>query len=93
MSAHSDARLLSTAECERQILARAISRCGLGREPENLVLQALRNIRADIARVDEKVDSLRDRAGSWAVTVRANWRVVFRFEGGGAFDVDYEDYR
>jgi proteic killer suppression protein len=32
------------------------------------------------------------RAGSWAVTVRANWRVVFRFENGGAFDVDYEDY-
>lgn len=29
--------------------------------------------------------------GYWAVTVRANWRVIFRFEGG-ADDVDYVDY-
>ena len=29
--------------------------------------------------------------GSWAVTVRANWRVIFRFDGG-AEDVDYVDY-
>ena len=33
-----------------------------------------------------------DRAGTWAVTVRANWRVTFRFEGPDAADVDYEDY-
>jgi proteic killer suppression protein len=30
--------------------------------------------------------------GWWAVTVRANWRVVFRFAGADAFDVDYVDY-
>ena len=30
--------------------------------------------------------------GFWAVTVRANWRIVFRFEGGSAFDVDFMDY-
>jgi toxin HigB-1 len=30
--------------------------------------------------------------GWWAVTVRANWRVVFRFGGADAFDVDYVDY-
>lgn len=30
--------------------------------------------------------------GFWAVTVRANWRIVFRFEGGDAFDVDFMDY-
>jgi proteic killer suppression protein len=29
--------------------------------------------------------------GFWAVTVRANWRVIFRF-AGGAEDVDYVDY-
>ncbi len=28
----------------------------------------------------------------WAVTVRANWQVVFRFEDGQAFDVDLVDY-
>ena len=33
-----------------------------------------------------------DRAGFWAVTVRANWRIVFRFEDGQAMDVDYVDY-
>lgn len=30
--------------------------------------------------------------GFWAVTVRANWRVVFRFEDRDASDVDYVDY-
>ena len=33
-----------------------------------------------------------DRKGFWAVTVRANWRVIFRFEDGDAFDLDYVDY-
>jgi len=31
-------------------------------------------------------------AGTWAVTVRANWRVTFRFQQPDAFDVDYVDY-
>ena len=30
--------------------------------------------------------------GFWAVTVRANWRVIFRFADPDAFDVDYVDY-
>jgi proteic killer suppression protein len=30
--------------------------------------------------------------GFWAVTVRANWRVIFRFVEGDAFEVDYLDY-
>lgn len=30
--------------------------------------------------------------GFWAVTVRANWRVIFRFEEGEAMDVDFLDY-
>ena len=33
-----------------------------------------------------------DRQGFWAVTVRANWRVTFRFDDGDARDVDYIDY-
>ncbi|HWA21584.1 MAG TPA: type II toxin-antitoxin system RelE/ParE family toxin [Caulobacterales bacterium] len=33
-----------------------------------------------------------DLAGFWAVTVRANWRVIFRFEDGVASDVDFLDY-
>ncbi|HXZ17727.1 MAG TPA: type II toxin-antitoxin system RelE/ParE family toxin [Roseiarcus sp.] len=30
--------------------------------------------------------------GHWAATVRANWRIVFRFEGETASDVDLVDY-
>jgi proteic killer suppression protein len=30
--------------------------------------------------------------GRWAVTVRANWRVVFRLSDGDALDLDYVDY-
>jgi proteic killer suppression protein len=33
-----------------------------------------------------------DLAGFWSVTVRANWRIIFRFEGVNATDVDYLDY-
>ena len=28
----------------------------------------------------------------FSVTVRANWRIIFRFEGGEAFDLDFVDY-
>ncbi|HBY93671.1 MAG TPA: peptidase [Chloroflexi bacterium] len=33
-----------------------------------------------------------DRKGPWAVKVSGNWRVIFRFSGEDATDVDYEDY-
>jgi len=33
-----------------------------------------------------------DLRGFWAVTVRANWRIVWRFDGGDAVDVDLIDY-
>jgi toxin HigB-1 len=33
-----------------------------------------------------------DRKGHWAITVRANWRVTFRYADGEAHDVDYVDY-
>jgi toxin HigB-1 len=33
-----------------------------------------------------------DLAGFWSVTVRANWRIIFRFEGTDAFDVELIDY-
>jgi proteic killer suppression protein len=33
-----------------------------------------------------------DLKGLWSVTVRANWRIVFRFEGTDAFDVELIDY-
>ena len=30
--------------------------------------------------------------GFWAVTVRANWRIIFRFANGKATGVDFVDY-
>jgi proteic killer suppression protein len=33
-----------------------------------------------------------DLEGFWSVTVRANWRILFRFEGTSAFDVESIDY-
>jgi toxin HigB-1 len=65
-------------------------------------LQKIENILAVLnrARVPEelnlpgfKLHPLKgDFKGYWAVTVRANWRIVFRFENGNACDVDLVDY-
>tara|TARA_B100000768_G_scaffold178230_1_gene193656 strand:- start:7718 stop:7996 length:279 start_codon:yes stop_codon:yes gene_type:complete len=32
------------------------------------------------------------RAQEWSVTVSKNWRIVFKFEEGDAYVVNYEDY-
>ena len=68
--------------------------------PEHLdtVRDILARLNASAAPDDMDVPGFRlhrlkgDLAGFWAVTVRANWRIVFRFEGGHAVDVDYRDY-
>ena len=61
----------------RDILARLNASAG----PEDMDLPGFR------------LHRLRGRyAGFRAVTVRANWRVIFRFEDGHAVDVDYLDY-
>lgn len=33
-----------------------------------------------------------DRAGFYAVSVSGNWRLIFRFDGQDAVDVEYLDY-
>jgi toxin HigB-1 len=33
-----------------------------------------------------------DLAGFWSITVRANWRIVFRFENGRAYEIELTDY-
>jgi proteic killer suppression protein len=33
-----------------------------------------------------------DLKGFWSITVRANWRIVFRFVDGEALEVDFTDY-
>jgi proteic killer suppression protein len=33
-----------------------------------------------------------DLKGFWSVTITGNWRLIFRFEDGDAFDLDLVDY-
>lgn len=60
-----------------------------------IILTAL----ADAATIDEmdlpsfRLHALKgDLSGFYAVTVRANWRIIFRFEDGDASDLDFVDY-
>jgi proteic killer suppression protein len=47
----------------------------------------------DLALPSLRLHQLRGQSDDfWAVSVSGNWRVVFRFEGGQVFDVDYVDY-
>ena len=66
------------------------------------MLEKIENIlaRLDVATAPEKMDlpgfrlhPLRgDLRGFWSVTVRANWRIIWRFENAHAVDVDLIDY-
>jgi proteic killer suppression protein len=33
-----------------------------------------------------------DRAGTWSISVTGNWRITFRIDAEGIFDLDLEDY-
>ena len=33
-----------------------------------------------------------NKEGFWSIKVNGNWRLIFRFNNGDAFDVDYIDY-
>jgi proteic killer suppression protein len=73
--------------------------------PRGVMPEHLSKLRSILARLDaagapEDMDlpgfNLHPLKGSlqglWAVRVRANWRVIFRFVEGHAFEVDYLDY-
>ena len=62
-------------------IERILARLDQASEPENMDLPGYR------------LHSLKGNlAGFWSVMVSGNWRVVFRFEGGHACDVDLIDY-
>lgn len=47
----------------------------------------------DVAMPTFRLHALKgDRKNQFAITVRANWRIVFRFEDGFAEDIDLVDY-
>ena len=66
------------------------------------MLDKIENIlaRLDVATASEQMDlpgfrlhPLRgDLRGFWSVTVRANWRIIWRFDGADVVDVDLTDY-
>ena len=33
-----------------------------------------------------------DKKGLWAITVQANWRIIFEFKDNNVYVVDYIDY-
>lgn len=60
------------------------------------VILTVMNTAQDIGDLDVATFRLHPLTGNlkgfWSVTVRANWRVIFRFEDGRVWDVDLVDY-
>jgi toxin HigB-1 len=57
-----------------------------------LILDEAKEVR-DVSRPTLRLHPLKgDLKGYWAITVRANWRITFRFEGEDVFDIDLVDY-
>ncbi|HEX8521194.1 MAG TPA: type II toxin-antitoxin system RelE/ParE family toxin [Tepidisphaeraceae bacterium] len=71
---------------------------GIRADQAKRLRQILSRLHASTSPADMDLPGLRlhglkgDRSGYFAVDVSGNWRVVFRFEGVDAADVDYVDY-
>lgn len=89
----------------RTIRHRGLRRLHEDNDPRGVMAEHVEKLRDILARLDAalvvadmdlpgfRLHPLRgDLRGHWSVTVRANWRVTFRFVDGGAWDVDYVDY-
>lgn len=51
------------------------------------------NIVSDLKLASYKLHPLKgNMKGIWSITVRANWRITFKFEDGNAYILNYEDY-
>ena len=51
------------------------------------------NAREDILQLGSGVHKLSgDLSEFWSIKVSPNYRIIFRFEGGDVFDIDYLDY-
>jgi len=74
-----DGRGLNAEHVEK--IARALARLQRATQPEDMNLPGFR------------LHQLRgDYGGFWSITIRANWRIIFRFEGADVKDVDFLDY-
>lgn len=74
-----DRRRVSAAHVDR--VERILARLDVATEPRNMDLPGFR------------LHPLKgDLAGYWSVSVSGNWRILFRFDGSNACDVDLVDY-
>lgn len=89
----------------RSIRHRGLRRLYEANDPRGVMAEHAEKLRDILARLDAarvvtdmdlpgfRLHPLRGNLrGYWAVTVRANWRVIFRFADGEASEVDYVDY-
>ena len=89
----------------RSIRHRGLKRLHEDDDPRGVLAEHAEKLRRILARLDAakaladmdlpgyRLHALKgELLGLYAVTVRANWRVIFRFEQGEASDVDYLDY-
>ena len=89
----------------RSIRHRGLRRLYEDNDPRGVMVEHAEKLRDILARLDAagavtdmdlpgfRLHPLRGNLrGYWAVTVRANWRVIFRFADGEASEVDYIDY-
>jgi len=89
----------------RSIRHKGLNRLHEDDDPRGVVAEHVGKLRDILARLDAaqavvdmdlpgfRLHPLKgDLKGFYAVTVRANWRVIFRFADRDAFEVDYMDY-
>jgi len=76
---HDDKRGVSAAHVDK--IKRILARLDEATEIRNMALPGF-----DLHPLKGKLK------GFWAVSVSGNWRIVFRFENGNAYDVDLIDY-
>ena len=89
----------------RSIRHKGLKRLYEDDDPRGVIAEHAGKLRDVLARLDAaaRIDDINlpgfrlhalkgDWKGYWSVTVRANWRVVFRFAAGDVLDVDYVDY-
>jgi len=74
------------------------SKRGIIPEHADKIARVLDRLDASISPADMDLPGYRlhelkgKETGTWAVTINANWRITFQFEGQDAVVVDYRDY-
>lgn len=89
----------------RSIRHKGLKRLYEDDDPRGVIAEHAQKLRDILARLDAagdvsdlnlpglRLQPLKGKyQGFWAVTIRANWRVIFRFTDREPIDVDYVDY-